>query len=176
MMFNDSNGGAETLKQVHNMRISHSNMNTRPESQPRAKRKHLQSAVTRTMAPRLTMPDESEMSGTNLLPPMAPNMNRPVNIIATATQSRFTNSNVRNLIDASGTNSFSAMNHTSHTVLPHQRTRMTITGQTKSLSKQPTSTANNIYAEGSKSIRTLIRLANSRGEEDDDEVRTIDDV
>ena len=153
------------------MRISHSNMNSRPVSQPRAKRKHLQSAVTRTMAPRLTMPDESEMSGTNLLPPMAPNINRPVNVAST--QSRFINPN---LADASGTNSFSVMNQTSHTVLPHQRTRMTVaSGPSKSLSKQATSTANNIYTKGHSSIRTLIRLANTRGDDEDDEVRTNDD-
>ena len=64
------------LKSVYDMRVSHSGMNTRPASQQnhRGKRKHLKSAITRTMAPKLTIPDESENSGANLLPPMAPSI------------------------------------------------------------------------------------------------------
>ena len=74
---NETQKDTDALKSVYDMRVSHSNMHTRPISQPKAnKRKHLQSAVTRTMAPKLTMPDESDMSGTNLLPPMGPSIHR----------------------------------------------------------------------------------------------------
>lgn len=99
---------------------------------------------------------------------MAPNMNRPVNVAAT--QSRVINPN------ATTSKSFSVMNQTSHTVLPHQRAKMNMPGASKSLSKHQMSGANNIYAKGSSSIRTLIRLANTRDNDEDDEVRTMDDA
>ena len=82
----ETNKDTEALKSVYDMRVSHSNMNTRPMSKPKGKRKHLQSAVTRTMAPKLTMPDDSELSGANLLPPMAPSIHRQPN--QTGTQTR----------------------------------------------------------------------------------------
>ena len=153
----------EALKSVYDMRVSHSNMNTRPISQPRGKRKHLQSAVTRTMAPKLTMPDDSELSGVNLLPPMAPSINRQP--LAAGTQ---------NLVADSGTGSIShMMNQTSHTVLPHQRARGTAISSTMGkgpISKETSRERADILVKGNSSIRTLIRLANSRNEDEDDEV------
>ena len=55
---------AGQLKSVYDMRLSHSGLNTRPisQSKSRQRRKHLQSAVTRTMAPKLTALEETEPS------------------------------------------------------------------------------------------------------------------
>ena len=148
------------------MRLSHSGMNTRPisQSKQRAKRKHLQSAVTRNMAPKLTMPDESELSGANLLPPMAPSLHQN---LQAGNKSRVMH---QNLIGESLTNSIGNLNHTSHTVLAHDRTRTSgiSTTKNKKAPKLLSSKATPMQIHGNSSIRTLIRLAN-QGREDDSE-------
>ena len=107
------------LKSVYDMRVSHSGIHTRPVSQQKArgKRKHLQSAITRTMAPKLTIPDESDMSGANLLPPMAPNPHKKQQQPGPRLN--------QNLVGESISNSISnMMNQTSHTQLYHDKTRI----------------------------------------------------
>jgi len=76
--FNDSKTSTN-LKSVYDMRVSHSNL-ARQSSKAtgvgpsnKAKRKHLQSAITRSTKPQnLTGQDSNAFSQQNILPPRAP--------------------------------------------------------------------------------------------------------
>ena len=115
------------------------------------------------MAPKLTIPDESEMSGANLLPPMAPNPHKKQHQPGPRLN--------QNLVGESISNSISnMMNQTSHTVLHHDKTRISgvSVGKPKAM-KQQSSKASTIQVQGNSSIRTLIRLANRRSDGEDEE-------
>lgn len=153
---NNSNTSGN-LKSVYDMRLSHSRQSNRPTAgmNMKQKRKHLQSAVTRSNKPtNLTTGELQTFSQNNILPPRAPigiSSNRQV--VASQMQSYPT---AGSQFGMQGQQQQPAQNnYTSHSYMPQGITSRMAASRQNHMDMD-------IQVKGKGSIRTLIRLANSR--------------